>query len=106
MPYPTSVNILGIVHEIAYKDNPADVDLHRRQALWGEVDHWTRTIRVYDNGRPSLAVWQTILHECLHVINGQLHLTCFDDNEDDLDRVATALIDMLERNSWLNMEGA
>lgn len=103
---PISVNILGIEHTIEYKDNPSEVDLWGRQALWGEYDTWTRSIRVYDNGRPLTDILSTLLHEILHGISVQLHLKCFDGGEghDELDLIAIAMSDVLVRNEWIKLE--
>jgi hypothetical protein len=102
---PTKVNILGIEHTITYVDNPADVDIYKRQSLFGQNDLWTRTIRVYDNGRPEVDVWQTIIHEILHSIAIDLHLKAFGEdsmsNHDELDLIALALTDVLFRNGWM-----
>jgi len=50
---PNKVNILGIEYSITYLDKPSDVDIYKRESLWGQIDYWTRTIRIYDNGRPE-----------------------------------------------------
>jgi hypothetical protein len=101
---PGQVNILGVEYRIAYVDNPAEVDIHKRESLWGQIDYWTRTIRVYDNGRPTEDIWQTLLHEVLHGIAEALHLKALTDsaNHDQLDLVALALADVLFRNGWLS----
>ena len=97
---PKKVNILGIDHEIIYVDKPSDVDVYERAALWGQIDHWTRTIRIYDNGRRVEDVFQTILHEILHGIASSLKLELGDD--DNLDILALALTDVFFRNNWLS----
>lgn len=104
---PTAVNILGVVYAIQYVSNPAEVDLFRRESLWGQIDYWTRTIRVYDNGRPAADIWQTLLHEVLHAIASQLHLKAMSDasNHDELDIIALALTDVVTRNGWMQIGG-
>lgn len=99
---PTEVNILGVRYQITYVDKPSEVDIFKRESLWGQIDYWTRTIRVYDNGRPDEDVWQTILHEVLHGIAIQLHLKAMShaDNHDELDLISLALTDVLTRNAW------
>ena len=104
---PDAVNILGIQYSIEYVDNPADVDLYKRKSLWGQIDYWTRTIRVYRNQRPIEDVWQTILHEVLHGVAEALHikgLSGDDPDEDAIDLIAVALGDILIRNGWLVVE--
>jgi hypothetical protein len=103
MDKPTEVNILGVIYSIQYVDNPTDVDMYKRQALWGQIDFWTRTIRIYDAGRKIEDIFQSIIHEVLHGICVDLHLKTFNDetNHDDLDVLALALVDMLIRNGWV-----
>ncbi len=104
---PTEVNILGIRYTIEYVANPAEVDIFKRTSAWGQIDYWTRTIRVYDHGRPNEDIWQTILHEVIHGIAEQLHIKILTDdaNHDQLDILALALTDVLFRNGWLQVEG-
>lgn len=103
---PTTINILGTVYKVKYKDKPSDVDLFKRQSLWGQVDYWTRTIRVYDNDNPVQDVWHTILHEVLHAIASELHVDeKFSDEDELVDLVALALVDVLVRNGWMEIEG-
>ena len=100
---PESVNILGVDYSITYHDNPVDVDLWKRKSLWGEIDHWTRTIRIYDNESQVQDIWHRLIHEILHGINSSLNLTHFsnEDAHDDLDVLALALRDVMFRNGWL-----
>lgn len=111
MQLPNKVNILGAEYKITYVDKPSDVDIHGRYSYWGQVDHWTRTIRIYKGKeRTDEDVWQTIFHEMLHAIVSQLHLNCLDCNGEDysnnnhkeLDILATTLVDVLFRNGWMN----
>lgn len=103
---PKSVNILGVDYSIEYVDNPAEVDIYKRKSLWGQIDYWTRTIRVYDNDRPAKDIWDTILHEILHGIAEELNLKSFrdSDNHDELETISITLMDTLVRNSWLEIE--
>ena len=100
---PTSVNILGCNYSIEYVDNPSNVDIYKRESLWGQIDFWTRTIRIYDKDLSVEDVWQTLLHEIIHGICEQLHLRKFKDkdNHDDLDLLALALMDVFFRNGWM-----
>lgn len=101
---PAKVNICGIEYSIEYTDNPANVDLYKRKALWGEIDYWTQSIRVYDNGKNNHQIWQTLIHEILHGIAENLKLSCLQnkDNHDDLDVLALALWDVFTRNGWFS----
>lgn len=100
---PTEVNILGVVYKIAYVEKASDVDIYRRTSLWGQIDYWTRTIRVLDGGRTAEDILQTLVHEILHGVASELHLKCLDANEhhDELDILALALADIMTRNGWL-----
>ncbi len=98
---PAKVNILGKEYLIEYCDNPANVDSQKREALWGSIDHWTRTIRVYDNGRVDGDILATILHEIIHAIATELNIKALRDNEDDVELLAIAIGDTFSRNGWL-----
>ena len=102
---PKTVNILGIKYEIEYVDKPSEVDLFKRDSLWGQIDFWTRTIRIFDKNRTIEDTWQTIFHEVLHGISSQLNL-CLNKDEyhDDLDVLALALADTLIRNGWMKVD--
>jgi len=99
---PDKVNILGVAYTITYVDKPSEVDIYKRESLWGQIDYWTRTIRVYDNGRPDEDVFHTVMHEVLHGISNSLKLILDkDEHHDDLDILALALTDILFRNDWI-----
>lgn len=103
---PDEINILGIPYTVQYVENPSEVDIFKRESLFGQVDYWTRTIRVYDNGRPVQDLWQTILHEVLHGIAESLHLKALGDgaNHDELDVLSLALVDVFVSNGWLKIK--
>ena len=103
---PDNVNIIGINYKITYVDNPVDVDIHRREALFGQIDYWTRTIRIYDPGtRPPEDIFETIIHEVLHGIGNALNLGInSEDNHEVLDVLALALTDTLVRNKWVELK--
>jgi hypothetical protein len=99
---PEKVNILGIEYSIAYVDKPSEVDIYKRESLWGQIDYWTRTIRIYDNERPVADVFQAVLHEVLHGIAEALKLELNKpERHDELDLIALALADVFFRNGWL-----
>lgn len=103
---PDSVNILGKRYQIEYTDTPSNVDIYRRESLWGQIDLWTRTIRVYDNRRSIEDLWETILHEVLHGIVIELNIKALDgdSHEDDIDILALALMNVMFSNRWLREE--
>jgi hypothetical protein len=102
---PTQVNILGKVYKIEYVDKPSDVDIHKRESLWGQCDYWTRSIRVFRNDDSNIEdLFHIVLHEILHGIISDLHLKTISsapDHEDIVDLLALALADVLQRNDWL-----
>jgi len=99
---PDKVNILGVEYSIEYVDNPANVDMYKRESLWGQIDYWTRTIRIYDNGRSPEDVWRALLHEILHGISEPLKLKLKEEAmHDELDLLSIALTDVLFRNGWI-----
>ena len=107
MKLPSAVIILGKRYTIEYKDNPAEVDLYKRESLWGQIDYWTRSIRVYKHETTSEEdVWHSLIHEVFHGIAVALKLKAFKDNanHDDLDLLALTLTDVLIRNQWLQIE--
>lgn len=103
MKYPDKVNILGIEYSIEYVDKPSEVDIYKRESLWGQIDYWTRTIRVYEKDRAKEDIWETIIHEVLHAIDKHLKLGLFEDENahDSLGVLALALADTFFRNGWM-----
>ena len=99
---PDSVNILGKQYSIEYKDTPSDVDLFRREALWGQIDYWTRTIRIY-SGRNTEDVLETVMHEVVHGILRELRMNKWCDDEDNVALLALGLADVLARNGWVRV---
>ena len=96
---------MGKKYSIEYFDKPSEVDIYKRKSLWGQIDYWTRTIRIYDNGRPIEDIIDTLLHEILHGIAEALHLELNEEKRhDELDLIAMAMADVLIRNNWLSVE--
>lgn len=107
MKLPQAINVLGVDYAIEYVSSPTEVDIFKREALWGQCDYWTRTIRVYKNDRPIEDIFQTVVHEVLHAIAEALHLESLTNNanHDDLDVLALALTDVMFRNEWVDISG-
>jgi hypothetical protein len=104
MEKPTNVNILGIDYGVNYVDKPSDVDIFMRASLWGQVDFWTRSIRIYGKDRQDDDTFKTLLHEVIHAIVDQLHIDVIRDSEKEEEIVsllALGLADVLTRNDWL-----
>lgn len=107
--FPKTINILGIIYKIEYTDKPSDVDAEKRQSLWGQIDYWTRIIRVYTKDRTKEDIWVTLIHEILHGLSNQLHLDLEErgDGETEetnlIDVLAHTLFDTLQRNGFLKI---
>lgn len=102
---PKSINILGIEYKILYFDKAGDVDTRGRDALWGQTDPWTRTIRIHDNCRPQGDIGQTIFHEVLHEICGQLNIEAnkgeLRSQEKVIELLSLGIADVCFRNGWI-----
>ena len=100
---PDKVVILGKEYKIDYMATPSEVDLFKRESLWGQMDPWTRTIRIYDAGRQPQDLLETLLHEVIEALVTDMHLSSLSgaDHHDDLDLLALALADTMARNGWI-----
>lgn len=107
MNLPSSVKIFDVVYEIEYVEKPSDVDIYKRQSLWGQIDYWTRTIRIYKNDRQDSDVMQTLWHEVIHGIAMALHID--EDVSDEgniVDLLATGINNVVVDNNWVNYRDA
>jgi hypothetical protein len=98
----SDIVILGKHYKIEYVDKPSDVDIFKRDSLWGQVDFWTRSIRVFDNKNPDGDITHILLHEILHAIVTELHIDTVknaSDYEDIVDLISLALSEILINNS-------
>lgn len=100
-----NINILGRIYNIEYVDNPSEVDIFKRESLWGQIDYWTRTIRVFKKERTESDIFETIIHEVIHGIAGDLKLKSLTnkDNHDDLTLLSIGLADTLIRNKIISL---
>lgn len=95
------INILGTIYKIKYFSKPSDVDHNGRNACFGQVDFWTRTIRLYDK-QTKEELFQTLMHEVIHAITYHLHIddiTKSPREETIVDLLATGLKDVFTRNA-------
>lgn len=101
---PAKVNILGMEYAIIYVHSPSEVDIFKRQSLWGQIDYWTRTIRIYDSGRKASDLWQTLMHEIIHGISEHMKIEVLQGtaNEKYVDLLATGIVDTLMRNGLID----
>lgn len=102
---PSSIDVFGITYTIGYHDLPNNVDAEKRTSLFGQTDSWDRTIRIYYKDRPLEDIFITLLHEILHIIDGELEMGLFssmgDDEEKSINVLALALYNVFIRNGWL-----
>jgi len=97
---PDEINIIGKVYSVIYVDNPSDVDVHKRESLWGQIDYWTSTIRIYKSDRSNESIMQTLMHEIIHGVASLLHMKLdADDMENEVDILASAITDTIIRNN-------
>lgn len=72
MNLPKKLNIMGKNYKVEYVDKMTDVDVDKRKAIWGQVDYWSRTIRIWKGDkkwqRQKNDLWETIIHEIIHAI--------------------------------------
>ncbi len=115
--FPTSVNIGGMIYSVNYVEKASDSDIEGRVALWGQIDYWTRSIRIYITNRTKEDIMHTLLHEILHAISQQFKLNLEDreipGDEGDKDSAEESsfvdifsllLFDTLNRNNLFNFQ--
>lgn len=100
---PTSINIFSVIYDVSYHLMTTEVDSNKRKSLFGQVDYWDRTIRIYYKDRTIEDVFMTLLHEILHVIDGDLEIGLFEGEEEEkkINNLTLSLFDTLKRNNWL-----
>jgi len=101
------INILGKRFSIDYVDKPSDVDIFKRQSLWGQIDFWTSSIRIYVGNRTDDEIWETVLHEIIHDLIQELKIKALinadgTQNEETVCLLAMGLYDTLYRNKMFN----
>ncbi len=103
MELPTKIKILNIIYTVEYVDKPSDVDVHHRESLWGQVDYWTRSIRVFRNTLEEQSVVYTLWHEIIHAISEMLRIEMLakgklTDDEKSVDLLAIGISSVLLDN--------
>lgn len=99
---PTEIKLVDMVYKIEYCEKPSDVDIYKRSSLWGQIDYWTRTIRIYRTKDSNDGdTQQTILHELIHGIVDKFHIDQIEkhvDYEKIVDLLATGINSILIDN--------
>jgi hypothetical protein len=106
-----SVKIMGQVYNIQYMDKPSDVDVLQRRSLWGQIDFWTKTIRIYKKNCCIKDIYEVLMHEVLHGFAHRLKIDILDiyDNKgnedrkkhDELDLLSMAIIEFIWDNELI-----
>ncbi len=98
MKLPKKLTILGIPFKVIYFDDGNRVDSKDDKYLYGQLCNDDGTMRVLRGKRPIEDIWQTIWHEVIHSITGQLgsHRKM---TEADVDALSTAINDFMWRNN-------
>lgn len=112
MRLPRSLIIMGVRYRVEYTRGMVEVDVDKRNALWGQVDFHTRTIRVFrgtaERERSPEDQLQTLMHEIVHAIlqgNHMLQGAIRKGMEEPfVDNIATILADTLTRNRLVRLE--
>lgn len=115
MKFPNKLIVGGITYKVLYVDKASDTDAEGRQAIWGQIDYWTRTIRIYQKNRTQEDIYHTLFHEIIHAISQQYQLNLEekeltlnekgDDSESSfVDIFSLILYDTLQRNGWLRFK--
>lgn len=97
---PKEIKIFDITYKITYTNKPSEVDIFKRESLWGQIDYWTRTIRIYNNGLSIDDIWQRIWHELLHGICDKLKLEDLKADEKVVDLLATGINSIIVDNKF------
>lgn len=108
---PQSVKIAGIPYKIKYCQTPSEVDIYKRESLWGQCDYWTKTFRVYAKDNPMQMIVTTLLHEIVHGYGYEMDIPCIsprgvntpeetEEMEFMVDRISRMLFDFLVANPW------
>lgn len=98
-----NINLCGVNYKIDYKNKPSDVDIHGRETLFGQIDHFTQSIRILGTINEDMMT-SVLFHEILHGIvdSQQIESLSGEENHADIDRLARLLYDTLNRNKMIN----
>ena len=88
---PKHIKIFDTTYKVEYVNSPSDVDHNKRQSLWGQIDFWERTIRIYKNNRSPEDIWQTLWHEAIHGICQKMGMDELNADENKIDALATGI---------------
>lgn len=100
MVFPEVINILGVNYTVDLVEGSIDAEEE-----FGRISFRGRVIRVQDVG-DEVVNWQTLMHEILHAISYHLALKIDDTDEkhEQMDVLASALVDTLTRSDILVLD--
>ena len=107
MELPKKVRIIDQTYTIEYVGTPSEVDVFKRRTMWGHIDYWTRSIRVYaPEGHAISDIWNTLWHEIIHgIIHGlQINeISGLDDEEEEhvVHLLATGINAVIHDNKFI-----
>lgn len=97
---PKKVIATSTEYEVLYFNDAYQVDPNKREERYGTVHFDNAQIRLYKKHKQ---LFKTFMHEVLHVINHEYGIGWFNDErfDQDLDRIAVGLTDVLVRANML-----
>ena len=105
MKLPETVMIAGVPHKVEYCTRASEVDINKRESLWGQIDFWTKTIRIYTKDNPYAAIFKVLLHEMIHGYGAEWDIKDLnpesEDTETKTDLLANLFFDLFISNPWL-----
>lgn len=83
------------------KDTASEVDVECRKSLFGQIDAWDCSVRLYKQ-RKIAEIRKTFVHELIHLFCDWIRSDSLSPSDVDVDQVAELLYDTLERNNLWN----
>jgi len=107
MKLPKEIDILSTKYKIEYLDNTLDVDPDHREPMFGNIDFWSRTIRIYKKDLQTVDVFKTLIHEIIHAVIEAARISEISElekYEDITDLLTVLLTDTFLRNKFIKLE--
>ena len=82
--FPTRIKILDQIFKVSYLEKLSEIDSDGIKQAYGQTDFHNKTMRIYRPKDFSIAeVWNTIIHEAVHVIFETFKIAEGDDKLND-----------------------
>ncbi len=102
--FPTKIKIFDQMYRISYLERSVDIDEAEQTACFGQTNFHAHTIRIYKPKIYSTAeIWNTIIHESLHVIIEALKIEDFGEEKNEerlIHLLATGINTMMIDNNF------